>query len=148
MIARGYTVAPQNRAELHQRLKREIPEAVYGLHMQGHRMLVALDPADEMYRGVLLKPKRAVEREQTEMGSGWVVAVGPVVGQPGAPHPVGLMCDAPEDALGLHVYFQMWTGKVFRTDEDDEEFSGTMSLVVLTDKDIQSCDEQVPKVEP
>jgi hypothetical protein len=69
-----------------------------------------------------------------------VIAVGPLAGDGKAPHPTGIICAHPTDLLGLHVYYQMWAGKVFRTDDDDQEFEGKDSLIVLTDRDIQGYD--------
>jgi hypothetical protein len=104
-------------------------------------MLVAKDKAEDMFRGVIAKPKRAVQDEQNQMGSGWVVSVGPLVGAGNAPHPVGIICTRATDMLGRHVYFGMWAGNVFRTDEGDEEFKSKDSLVIMTDRDIQGWDE-------
>jgi hypothetical protein len=70
------------------------------------------------------------------MGSGWVVSVGPLVGRTGAPHPVGVLCRHPSDLLGRLVLYQMYAGTNLRTSQEDTEFGGQFSLVVLTDRDI------------
>ncbi len=137
----GYSVSGADRFKIEIELKRDLPKELFEMSVCGHRALVGMDRADEMYKGLIQKPKSAIDAEQVAAGSGWVIAVGPLFGAAGAPHPSGVQCDDPRDMLGRHVYFQMWQGKVFRTDDDDEEFSGKLSLVLLTDRDIQGYDK-------
>jgi hypothetical protein len=147
-LAIGFTIEPSERTRFHVKIKRELPAVIYGLNMQGHRMLIALDLVEDMYKGAIHKPRQAQESEQERMGSGWVVAVGPLVGCTGAPHPVGILCHHPTALLGKHVYFQMWAGKSFRTDTvKDDEFGGSQEhhLVMLTDRDVQAVDDGPPE---
>ncbi len=140
-IYEGYRMDKVQRILVEQKLQRTLPNELFNMDLTGHRCLVGMDRADEMYKGLIQKPKSAIDAEQVAAGAGWVISVGPFFGAAGAPHPVGLQCKDPRDMLGRHVYFQMWQGKVFRTDEDDEEFSGKLSLVLLTDRDIQGYDK-------
>ena len=140
-ILRGYTVAYTSEIlDLENHLKRTLDARVYELQLTGYRCLVGKDKADAMYKGLLHKPLRAVKEEENEMGSGWIIAVGPLFGGGNAPHPTGVVCDDPRELLCKHVYFQMWAGKVFRTDDDDGEFESKDSLIVMTDRDIQAWD--------
>jgi len=141
-ILRGYTVAYTGEIlDVEEHLKRTLDSRVYELQMTGHRCLVGKDKADSMYKGVLHKPMRSVEDEENEMGSGWIIAVGPLFGDGKAPHPTGVVCEDPRDMLCKRVYFQMWCGKVLRTDEDDSEFESKDSLIIMTDRDLQAWEE-------
>jgi co-chaperonin GroES (HSP10) len=140
-ILHGYTLEPKDRDQFHLKIGRILDPRVYQLDLLGHRILVAQDLAEEMYKGVIAKPKRSVDQEQREMGSGRVVAVGPLVGDGNSPHPTGLVCAHPTDLLGKQVFYQMYAGKVFRTDDDDEEFGGVQALIILTDRDVQAVNE-------
>lgn len=140
----GFSVPTNERLALYRRLRRPLPEAVFDVQMQGHRLLVAQDKVSEMARGIIHKPKSTVDEEQRSSGSGYIVSVGPLCGQDGAPHPVGIVCDNPYDLLGKHVYYGMHAGKVFRTDDDDEEYGGKVHLIILTDRDIQGIDDGGP----
>lgn len=140
-ILAGYTLAEgPERGGVEWALRRNLEPMVYQLSITGHRLLVAKDRAEEMYRGVIAKPPRTVKDEENQMGSGWVVSVGPLVGDGNSPHPTGVVCSHPTAMLGKHVYFQMYTGKVLRTDESDDEFESKDSLVILTDRDVQGFD--------
>jgi co-chaperonin GroES (HSP10) len=130
----GSTLPPSRRAALAKKLGRDLPEEVWSQHLTGHRLLVVPEPVSERTAGgVLFKPRSTVKRQELEMGAGWVIAVGPLVGQPGAPHPGGLMCLRPEDALGAHVLYKQYSGTNLKVSEEDTEFEG--NLIVLTDRD-------------
>ena len=77
------------------------------------------------------------------MGRGTVLAVGPLVGSPGAPHPVGIVCEDPRDLLLATVIFFAWAGKTLKEGDMDAEFGG--NLVVMTDRDIQCIDRSGPE---
>ena len=135
-ILSGFTL-DQTLAEA--KLGRKLDPRVYTTtNMQGHRLLIARDTAEEMYKGVIAKPRAAIDREQNESGAGLVIAVGPLVGRadPPAPHPTGVLCDHPTDLLGKRVCYFMYAGKVFRSEDEDSEFSA--GLVIMTDRDIQA----------
>ena len=121
-------------------LKRTLDPDIFSLCLTGRRVLVGLDKAEDMASGLIHKPRTVVDKEQSEMGSGWIIAVGPQVGEPDSMPPGGLMCSSPEEALGLHIYFQMWAGKTFRTDDADGEWAGKDSLVIMTDRDVMAWD--------
>ena len=141
-ILRGYTVAYTSEIlDLENHLKRTLDARVYELQMTGNRCLIGKDKADDMYKGILHKPMRARQAEENEMGSGWVIAVGPLFGAGNAPHPAGVVCEDPRDLLCKHVYFQMWAGHVLRTDDGDAEYESKDSLVIMTDRDIQAWEK-------
>jgi co-chaperonin GroES (HSP10) len=140
-VSRGQTLPPERRAALHAKLGRELSPEVYDLILTGHRVLVVPEPVSERTKGLLYKPRSAIEREQLEMGAGWVIAVGPLAGQLGAPHPVGAHCDHPADLLGRRVLFKAYSGVNLRTSEEDTEFGGQYALLVLTDRDLLTLSE-------
>lgn len=139
-IRTGFVLPREQRLRLYYNIRRALPGIVWEVNLTGHRVLIAQDKASEMARGLIHKPASTVRQEQREAGAGYIIAVGPMVGQPGAPHPVGLECTHPADLLGAHCYHASWTGKVFRTDEADEEFDTESHLVIMTDRDIQALD--------
>lgn len=127
------------RGLLHDKLGRELPEEVYRQQITGRRILVAPQPVDEKW-GLLYKPRGAIEREKLQMGAGWVIAVGPLVGNPGAPHVAGsVLCSEPEDLLGHRVLYKAYTGVALQLDPDEDEWQG--SLVVMTDCDVLAIGE-------
>lgn len=142
-ILHGYSIDP---ALFEPILGRELDPRVYQLDLLGHRLLIARDTAEELHKGLIAIPPAVAEREQWETGAGWVVAVGPFVGQGGSPHPVGLVCGHPKDVLGKHVFFFAHAGKVFKTDRSEGEF--TAGLVILTDRDIQAVDKNPEVYQP
>lgn len=138
----GFSLPPQKHAALHERLGRELDPRIYELTLQGHRLLVAPDPVDRMHKGLLFMPASAIERQQINMAAGTIIAVGPLVGSPGAPHPVGALCRHPRDLLGAHIIYQAHSGFTLRTGPDDDEFGGPTALVIMTDRDISVIDGQ------
>lgn len=125
------------RNALHAALGRTLPDEVWELHLTGFRILVAPEPVGERHKGLLWKPRSAVERESLAMGAGWVIAVGPEVGStPQAPPAGALNCPHPVDILGAKVVFRAYSGANLKTSEEDTEFGGQFSLLVLTDRDI------------
>lgn len=123
------------RAALAILLKRDLPAEVWEQQLTGHRVLVVPEPVSEqMAGGLLYKPRSVQKRQELEMGAGWVIAVGPCVGQPGAPHPVGVLCTEPAALLGAHVLFKQYSGTNLRISDEDTEFEG--NLIVLTDRDL------------
>lgn len=116
-------------------LGRDLPDEVWAQQLTGHRMLVVPEPVSERVAGGLLwKPRSVQKRQELEMGAGWVISAGPLVGQPGSPHPVGLVCATPSHSLGIHVLFKQYSGTNLRIAEEDTEFEG--NLIVLTDRDL------------
>jgi len=143
----GFTLTPTQQEWLHKQLGRDLPPEVYRDSMTGHRILVAPKPVSERWGGMLFKPRSAQEREQAEMGVGWVVSVGPLVGAAGAPHPTGVLTRHPADLLGRQVIYQQYAGTNIKTNEEDTEFGGKFSLLVLTDRDVLQVgrlDEEFP----
>lgn len=72
--------AGPRRDALHQALGRTLPDEVWDLRLVGFRILVAPEPVVDRHKGLLYKPRSAVEREQLAMGAGWIIGVGPEVG--------------------------------------------------------------------
>jgi len=140
-LADGFCLDEPTRKRLHERIGRELPSEVWEHSPVGHRLLIVPEVVSERTQGMLYKPRTAIDREALEMGAGWVVAVGPLVGAPGAPHPVGIVCEHPRDLLGKHVLFKSHSGVNIKTDQDDTEFGGKHALLVLTDRDILAVGE-------
>lgn len=142
-ILPGSALPPgRRRAALDLILGRKLPDEVWEQQLTGHRLLVVPEPVSERVAGGLLwKPRSVQQREKLEMGAGYVIAVGPCVGQPGAPHPVGVLCVQPTDMLGTHVLFKQYSGTNLRISDEDTEFEG--NLIVLTDRDILAWSEGV-----
>lgn len=134
-ILDGFTA---NRFDAEKLLGRELDPRLFQLNVLGHRMVVLRDSVAELRESGIYIPNSAAERLQAGMGRGTVLAVGPLCGSTGAPHPTGLLCDLPEDALLLSVIFFQWAGKVLKEGDMDSEFGG--DVVVLTDRDIQAID--------
>lgn len=138
----GFALDENLRPRLHEALGRELPTAIYEGYPPGHRCVVAPEPTSEKF-GLLYKARSTMDREQLEMGAGWIVAVGPRFGAPGAPHPVGMVCSDPREALGRHVYFRSFSGVNLKTTLEDTEFGGQWSLIILTDRDILFTDYEL-----
>lgn len=141
MIVTGSSLPEPLRKTLHLKLGRELPEEVYAQSITGRRLLVAPQPVDEKW-GLLWKPRSTTEREKLEMGTGWVIAVGPLVGNAGAPHVAGsVLCDLPEDLLGHKILYKKYTGVSLQMAADEDEWGG--SLVVMTDCDVLAIGEKL-----
>lgn len=141
MIRQDFVLEHHRRKLLHEKLGRELPSEVYEQILTGRRILVAPQPVDEKW-GLLWKPRSATEREKLQMGAGWVLAVGPLVGTPGAPHVAGsVLCDKPEDLLGCRVLFKAYTGVALQLEKEEDEWGG--SLVVMTDCDVLAIQEGI-----
>lgn len=137
----GSSLPEPLRKILHEKIGRELPEEVYAQRITGRRILVAPQPVDERW-GLLWKPRSMTEREKLQMGAGWVIAVGPLVGSAGIPHVAGsVLCDAPEDLLGHRVLFKAYTGTALQLSQDEDEWGG--SLVVMTDCDCLAIGEEL-----
>ena len=138
LILPGTVLPPGHRRDaLEKLLGRVLPEEVWAQNPTGHRLLVVPEPVSERVAGGLLwKPRSVQKRQELEMGAGWVLAAGPLVGSPGAPHPAGLLCAAPAHSLGLHVIFRQYSGTNLRISDEDTEFEG--NLIMLTDRDVLS----------
>lgn len=131
----GLALPLARRGRLAELLGRTIPDEVWNQHPTGHRCLVVPEPVSEQTAGgVLFKPRSVMKRQELEMGAGWIISVGPCFGQPGAPHPVGVLCAEPGEALGAHILYRQYSGTNLRISEEDSEFEG--NLIVLTDRDV------------
>lgn len=139
----GWKLPENRRKELYKLLGRELSPEVWEYQITGHRVLIVPEAVSERTRGLLYKPRSAVEREQLAQGAGWVIAVGPLVGQPGAGYPGGVLCGNPQDLLGCHVVWSRYTGVNLKTSEEDTEFGGNYSLLVMTDRDLLAVREGV-----
>lgn len=141
MLLTGSSLPEPLRKTLHEKLGRELPAEVYVQQITGRRILVAPQPVDEKW-GLLWKPRSTTEAEKLQMGAGWVIAVGPLVGTAGAPHVAGsVLSDAPEDLLGRRILFKAYTGVALQMSKDEDEWGG--SLVVMTDLDVLCIGEEL-----
>lgn len=133
--------AGPRRDALHQALGRTLPDEVWDLRLVGFRILVAPEPVVDRHKGLLYKPRSAVEREQLAMGAGWIIGIGPEVGSTPKAPPAGAL-HFPEGSrleaiiLGAKAIFRAYSGANLRTSEEDTEFGGQFSLLILTDRDI------------
>lgn len=134
-IIDGYTA---NRAEAEAKRGHPIDARLFKLNTQGHRMIVLRDSVSQQRASGIYIPPAAAERIQDGMGRGIILAVGPLCGSPGAPHPVGISCGDPRDLLLAAVIFFQWAGKTLKSGDIDSEFGG--DVVVLTDRDVQCID--------
>jgi hypothetical protein len=136
----GYNLPEAERPALEEKLGAKILPEVWDLTFTGELILVVQDLAEAMHKGVLHKPDQVRQREQTEMGSGWIIAVGPQAGQQGhGLYPSGAASTKPQDLLGRHIIYQMYVGRVLRTDTSDDEWETRQDhYVILTDRDIQA----------
>lgn len=140
-LVTGSSLPETLRKTLHEKLGRELPPEVYAQNITGRRILVAPQPVDEKW-GLLWKPRSTTEREKLEMGTGWVIAVGPLVGNAGAPHVAGsVLCDEPEDLLGHKILFKKYTGVALQMAADEDEWGG--SLTCMTDCDVLAIGEKL-----
>jgi hypothetical protein len=140
-LVEGSSLDEPRRKILHEKIGRELPDEVYQQRITGRRILVAPQPTDEKW-GLLWKPRSTTEREKLQMGAGWVIAVGPLVGKAGAPHVAGsVLCDAPEDLLGHKILFKAFTGVALQMSADEDEWGG--SIVCMTDCDVLAIGEEL-----
>lgn len=134
----GFTLPPERRSVLHQKLGFELPDMVYTEMVTGHRMLVVPEPvSDRTHSGLLWKPNSEIERQKLMTGAGWVISVGPLVGNGrDTGHPVGVICSHPKNMLGARITFRAYTGTPMKISRETEEFMG--ELQTLTDRDVQT----------
>jgi hypothetical protein len=135
-ILQGACLNPEERDRLAKKLGRVLSEEVWQHSITGHRILVCPEPVSDRFKGLIYKPRSATEREGLEMGAGWIIAVGPLAGSGDEWFPGGLIAKAPADLLGLHVIFKSHNGVNIKTSEEDTEFGGQFSLLVMTTRDI------------
>lgn len=140
-IVQGVSLSLMQRDHLAKRLGRVLSEEVWTHSITGHRVLIVPEPVADRYKGLLYKPRSATEREGLEMGAGWIIAVGPLAGSGDDWYPGGILCKHPSDLLGLHVIFKSHNGINLRTSEEDTEFGGQFSLLVMTTRDILAIGE-------
>lgn len=141
-LLEGFVLTKDRHDALAERLGRTLSDEVWSYAMTGHRVLIVPEPVSERHKGLLYKPRSAVDREELEMGAGYVISVGPCVGQPGAPHPVGVLCEHPSELLGRRVLYRQHSGTIIKTTEEDTEFGGQFALIVLTDRDLLAVGRQ------
>jgi hypothetical protein len=143
-LVTGTQLDEESRKRLHEKLGRELPAEIWEYQMTGARILVVPEPVAERTRGMLYKPRSAVERESLEMGSGWVIAVGPWVGDPNShpPYPGGV--DGPGEALlGHKILYRSHQGVSIKTSDEDPDYGGQYALLCMTDRDVLCWGEKV-----
>lgn len=102
---------------------------------QGHRLVVLVNPPPEEY-GLIRLPDKW--RNEEKGGSGWVISVGPLVGNGNTPHPSGPLLSHPAALLYKQIIFGAYIGKIIRV-----EFFNTESkspYVMMTDRDVWAID--------
>lgn len=131
----SFTLSPERRSALHERLGRTLPDEVFTMVVTGHRVLVAPRAVrDRTSSGLLYIPPSTQERQKLEMGAGWIINAGPGAGSD-APHPGGPLCHSVSDLVGREVLFKRYSGTTIQLGEDErDEWTG--ALVMLTDRDI------------
>lgn len=142
MIPSSFTLEPEHRPALETITKRVLDPRVWSLQITGSQVLVVPDPVDKQH-GALWLPASAIERRQLSMGAGWIVAAGPFAGSERPTLKIGLRTTSPTDLLGLHIYFQAYSGINFKTSAEDDEFGGPDALVVLDTSDIFAWDTEL-----
>lgn len=109
-----------------------------GTRLVGARLLVIRDRTPKK-EGSIFVPD--VVQDRNPMGSGTVIAAGPLAGQGYATYPGELSfrgTGKPEDMLGLRVYFEMYSGTAFRSSLRDQEWKA--DLLILLTKDLLAVD--------
>lgn len=136
MLSVGCCLNQDQRDKLAKKLGRVLSEEVWTYSVTGHRILICPEPVQTTYKGLIHKPRSAQEREALEVGAGWIISVGPMAGSGDEWFPGGLRCEQPHELLGLKVLFQSHSGKVIKTSDEDTEFGGQFSLLVMTTRDV------------
>ena len=113
---------------------RKINRRAFDVQPSGNRLLVVLDKVPERY-GLLHIPENADSRSGG--GAGWVIAVGPTVGQQ-VPYPGGPPIQKPEDLLGCHVIFGGYIGKPLKFSFFDRQQDAV--CIMMADRDIWAVD--------
>lgn len=117
MISTGYMI---DQATIEKQLTEKWGEdvrldpVIFNMHPQGARLLVIREEADKEHGGIIVPD---TVRLKNPPGAGYVIGVGPDVGQPGGvQYPFGVVCEHPSDLLGARIIFGMHTGSEFLTD--------------------------------
>ena len=135
MIHPGYVCTP---AEFLRWTSKPMHPALPSVHLTGARLMVMRDEPPESWKGTIVIPDTV--RDKNPPGIGVVVGVGPLVGVLTPVYPGGLQLDHAQEALGMVVYFTMYSGIGLRLDLRDTEFKGKAGydIIILADRDIQA----------
>lgn len=132
----GCSLSPDRREKLHKKLGKVLSDEVYAQILTGHRVMIAPTPVDEVTAGgIIIKPRSAIERQQIQNGSGWIISVGPLAGQDDGYNP-GALSDKPEDLLGRYVTCKRYSGSAIQVSEKDASSDWEGEVYVLLDKEI------------
>ncbi len=103
---------------------------------QGHRILVLKDKVPEKIGNIVLTEQ---QQDESKMGTGWVIAVGPLAGVQAEHAPYGPMCTTPAELLYQHILFGAWSGQDVRFSIYDRDYN--CEIVLMTSLDIWMIDE-------
>ena len=132
---RGWVMSPRQVLEL---TKQTVHPEVFSIEPTGNLIHVLLETPPEEYGHIIL-PKNI---SQENMGVGYIIAVGPMAGDPRyavpSPAPIGVVRNSPIDLLGLHVIFSATVGMPLRVSMLDRKYMA--AVLVMTAKDIRGVD--------
>ena len=102
---------------------------------QGSRLLVVVDPVPEKIGMIHLSEE---QQDMQQMGTGYIIAVGPMAGLMPNNQIGQVECQAPEDLLGKHIMFGFHAGKAVRFSVFDSDYDS--KLLLLSPLDIWMID--------
>jgi len=132
---RGYIMLPEDVKEL---TGQDIHPEVFSMEPTGHLIHVVLEKEPDEY-GHIVIPKAVIDG--TKMGCGYIIAAGPLAGNPqyaSSAGPVGVIRDDPSKLLGLHAIFAQHIGVPIRVSMLDSQYEG--AVLVMSSKDIRGVD--------
>lgn len=116
---------PELRKDLEKLANIDFPDDVVNHQPLGDKLIVVLEEVPEQTKGGIVRPE--VTRIAERGGSGWIIAVGHLVGQ-GPPASCGYLSWAtgatdPTTYLGLKVMFTKYTPVTIRAFDRDDDFN-------------------------
>ena len=126
-IARGHTLTHPIAERLAD--QKIIPRA-FDWEPQGSRLLVVVDKVPEKIGQILLTE---AQRDMEQMGTGWIIGVGPLAGLTQATALGNVQVDDPLELLGRHVMFGFHTGKAIRFSVFDNDYDSQCLLLAPLD---------------
>ena len=125
-------------AEMEELTGRSVPPRIADQALQGSRLLVILDPPDEMIGKVVI-PETTQALQQK--AAGCIVAVGPEAGQTTLANVGNILVEKPEYLLGLRVIFQAGAIRVVKTSVFDDDYKSDVAMISTNDIWMIDCNE-------
>lgn len=119
------------RADAEALAKHSITKSAFDWYPQGARMLVLKERVKEKVGSIFISENA---QGLQQVGVGWIIGVGPRVGQPMPPGTIGgVECDEPEDMLGQRIVMGMVAGKVVRFTQLDTDYESDFIVLAPID---------------